>query len=104
MEKGKRICKICGEEYPYCTTKTDPNKFRWQDVACCPEHAEEYLRKIEEARNGNTNNAQPLQEDLVSATVPAEPQEEQSELKAELIETKEIDDERNNKIRKRRRK
>lgn len=103
MEKGERICKICGEKYPYCTTKNS-GKFRWQDVACCVEHAEEYLKKIEEARNGNTGNAQPLQqEDLVSAVAFAEPQEEQSELKAEL-ETKEIDDERNSKINNNRRK
>lgn len=45
MPKGVRICKVCGTEYPYCTTMTT-DKFRWQDVACCPEHGVEYFREV----------------------------------------------------------
>lgn len=47
MNKGTKICKVCGKEYEYChTKKKDPRTFRWQDVACCPEHGEEYLALV----------------------------------------------------------
>ena len=39
---------MCGKEYEACHTLR-PNlgsEFRWQDVACCPEHGSEYLRQI----------------------------------------------------------
>lgn len=49
MARATRICKICGKEYDYCRTETN-NKFRWQDVACCPEHGAEYFKRIEESR------------------------------------------------------
>lgn len=55
MPKGTRICKVCGKEYPYCTTITK-NVFRWQDVACCQEHAMEYFKLVEDARNEKTLN------------------------------------------------
>lgn len=49
MAKGKRICKVCGKEYEYCKTER-PGIYRWQDVACCPEHAAQYFRRIEASR------------------------------------------------------
>lgn len=49
MPSGTRKCKICGCEYPYCKTVTQ-DRFRYQDVACSPEHAAEYFRKIELSR------------------------------------------------------
>lgn len=49
MPKGTRKCKICGCEYPYCKTVTQ-DRFRYQDVACSPEHATEYFKKIELSR------------------------------------------------------
>ena len=51
MAAGTRICKICGKEYPYCKTFNTTNAYRWQDVACCPEHAAIYFTKIAESRN-----------------------------------------------------
>jgi len=45
-----KVCKVCGIEYPYCHTNI-PNQYRWQDVACCPEHAAEYFAKIAAARS-----------------------------------------------------
>ena len=45
MDSKTRICKICGKEYPYCHTITN-DAFRWQDVACCKEHAAKYFEKI----------------------------------------------------------
>ena len=49
MEKGIRICKVCGKEYEYCHTLL-PGVFRWQDVGCCIEHAEEYFEQIRRSR------------------------------------------------------
>jgi hypothetical protein len=48
--KGSRVCKICGKEYPYCKTENPNNVFRYQDVACCPEHGAQYLREVLIAR------------------------------------------------------
>lgn len=49
MPKGIRKCKVCGIEYPYCKTNLQV-AFRWQDVACCPEHAAIYFERIAESR------------------------------------------------------
>jgi len=46
MAKGTRKCKICGKEYEYCKTNRPAEMFRWQNVACCPEHGAEYFRQI----------------------------------------------------------
>ena len=48
MALGIKVCKVCGREYEACHTLR-PNinsEFRWQDVACSPEHGAEYLRMI----------------------------------------------------------
>lgn len=50
MAKGFRFCKVCGARYEYCHTCRKPGIFRWQDVACCPEHAERYFAQIAESR------------------------------------------------------
>lgn len=50
MPKGTKICKVCGVEYPYCKTENRGNRFRYQDVACCPEHGSIYFAKILESR------------------------------------------------------
>lgn len=50
--KATKICKVCGKEYEYCRTENTNNRFRWQEVACCPEHGAEYFRRIEESRAG----------------------------------------------------
>jgi len=52
MAKGIKVCKVCGKEYEACHTLR-PNlnsEFRWQDVACCPEHGAAYLAQVMEAR------------------------------------------------------
>jgi len=44
-------CRICGKEYEGCrSSNLDPTTFRWQDVACCEEHGNEYFQKILESR------------------------------------------------------
>lgn len=51
MPKGTKKCKICGKDYEYCRSMLpDTDMFRWQDVACCKEHGEQYLRLVLEAR------------------------------------------------------
>ena len=57
MPSGTRKCKICGCEYPYCKTITK-NRFRYQDVACSPEHAAEYFRRIELSRSAKAEPAE----------------------------------------------
>ena len=47
MAKGIRVCKVCGNKYEYChTARLNGEMFRWQDVACCPEHGSIYFAKI----------------------------------------------------------
>ena len=58
MEKAIRVCKICGKEYPYCKTWRSKDIFRWQDVACCPEHAAKYFAAVEAARKADTEEKQ----------------------------------------------
>lgn len=69
MAIGIKVCKVCGKEYESCHTLRPNlnNEFRWQDVACSPEHGAEYLRQIllsrgelsgqDTAVNTNTDNA-----------------------------------------------
>ena len=71
MATATKICKVCGKEYPYChSLRLDTNIFRWQDVACSPEHAATYFANIEASRSGA--NAKP-----------EEPQEEQDQTEIE---------------------
>lgn len=51
MPSGTRTCKICGCEYEYCKTHRSQNIFRWQDVACSPEHGQEYLERVIASRS-----------------------------------------------------
>lgn len=43
-------CKVCGKEYEGCRSVKRTPGFRWQDVACSPEHGSEYLARIEASR------------------------------------------------------
>ena len=54
MAIATRKCKICGVDYPYCKTVNRAGAYRWQDVACCPEHGSIYLAKVIAARSGET--------------------------------------------------
>lgn len=52
MATGTKICKICGKEYECCkTVRHIDGVFRWQDVACCVEHGQEYLSRVLAARS-----------------------------------------------------
>ena len=64
MAIGIKVCKVCGKEYESCHTLR-PNlnsEFRWNDVACCPEHGAEYLRKIMESRQQKQAASEPVAE------------------------------------------
>ena len=51
MATAMKKCKVCGCEYEYChTERRIAGVFRWQDVACSPEHGSIYLAKIEASR------------------------------------------------------
>lgn len=53
MATATKICKVCGGQYEYChTNRAVAGVFRWQDVACCPEHGSIYLARILESRGG----------------------------------------------------
>lgn len=62
MATGTKVCKICGKEYECCkTVRHVDGVFRWQDVACCVEHGQEYLNLVLMARSatpgtGSENN------------------------------------------------
>lgn len=51
MPKGIRKCKVCGCEYPYCKTNRTSGVFRYQDVACSPEHGKIYLSQVLKSRS-----------------------------------------------------
>lgn len=62
-------CKVCGKDYKYCQTYM-PEKYRWQDVACCPEHASEYFAQVELARGIKPKEeVQPVAEEIVEPEV-----------------------------------
>ena len=71
MPQGTRICKVCGKEYPYCKTLRDGNIFRWQDVACSPEHGSEYFAQVLAARKNDAFTVTPAQNESVD--IPDEP-------------------------------
>lgn len=41
-----KVCKICGKSYKACCNRNPSESLRWQDVACCKEHAEQYFYAI----------------------------------------------------------
>ena len=60
MPTATRICKVCGKEYEYChTLRRVDGIFRYQDVACCPEHGSIYLAEIEASRAEDANKIVP---------------------------------------------
>ena len=50
MATGYKKCRICGKSYEYCRTNRRTTIFRWQDVACSPEHGAIYFAQIAASR------------------------------------------------------
>ena len=44
MPTASLVCRVCGKEYVACRSVFANNEaFRWQAVACCKEHGEQYI-------------------------------------------------------------
>lgn len=57
MAKIQKQCKICGKKFiPCADCENDNTMFRWKRVACSPECAKEYFRRIEESRQPMVQN------------------------------------------------
>ena len=51
MDRPLLTCRICGKQYEACkSARRVDGVFRWQDVACCPEHGATYLDLIRKSR------------------------------------------------------
>lgn len=69
MATATKICKVCGKEYEYChTIRRVDGVFRYQDVACCPEHGSIYLQRVIASR---AEDIEPVKK----AKKPAKPKE-----------------------------
>lgn len=69
MATATKICKVCGKEYEYChTIRRADGVFRYQDVACCPEHGSIYLQRVIASR---AEDIEPVKK----AKKPAKPKE-----------------------------
>lgn len=82
---AKLICRVCGAEYEGCrTARHIAGTYRWQDVACCPEHGSIYLERIIASRQ---HKAETPAEKPVEAKAVAEAIEESlsDELKSEEV-------------------
>lgn len=78
MPQGVRICKVCGNEYPYCKTNRPAGISRWQDVCCSPDHAAIYFARIAESRSKNTDDE--VDENSVVTTESVDVSDEEDEL------------------------
>lgn len=65
-------CKVCGKDYEYCRTLL-PGAFRWQDVACCREHALEYFAQVEAARAASEQSDNDAPDQATPAVVETQP-------------------------------
>jgi hypothetical protein len=68
MAENTRKCKVCGKEYPYCKTAFVPGSFRYQDVACCAEHGQEYLARVIDSRTEKTSEPEKKVETVIKTT------------------------------------
>lgn len=65
MATATRKCKVCGCEYEYChTSRRVEGVFRWQDVACSPQHGQIYLERILASRSADP--VEPTSDDVSS--------------------------------------
>ena len=73
MVQGIKVCKVCGKEYPYCKNWSNANIFRWQDVACCEEHGQQYFAEILRSRGELQSDPEPSAETSQEEVVKASP-------------------------------
>ena len=79
MGKMKK-CKVCGKDYQSCNTPAG-STFRWQDVACCPEHAGIYFTQVKLSRNEKVSD-----EELKALNAYLGVDDEQEEMAEELFD------------------
>lgn len=58
MPRVMKICKACGKQYEACTTPNPNNVFRWFDVACSRECAQQYIHDVMVARGEITEEGE----------------------------------------------
>lgn len=93
MATAKRICKVCGNEYDYCRSfNPSADIFRWNDVACSPEHAAVYFAQIEASRKAqdNTPVVDVESEPEAVQNVPAQTDEQEDTVVSEEVPTKTV--------------
>lgn len=78
MPNAKLVCRICGKEYEACMKWETAEKFRWQNVACCPEHGAEYFVRVLKARGESIPEDEQLFKDYLhnNEELPKEPNTE----------------------------
>lgn len=81
MATATRKCRVCGCEYEYChTNRRVAGVFRWQDVACCPEHGSVYFAKIMESRSEASTSVEPTDVKSEQSTIVIHESDEDDEL------------------------
>lgn len=79
-----KICKVCGKEYEYChTVRRVDGVFRYQDVACCPEHGSIYLQRVIASRTEDTEPEKKVKKSARAKEIHASESTEQQSLTAE---------------------
>lgn len=86
MAQGTRVCRVCGKEYPFCKTYNPNRIFRYQDVACCPEHGAQFLAEAMQVCGSLRPSEEEflrlhggIPEDNASEDAPSEPEIEEIE-------------------------
>lgn len=84
MAKATKTCKVCGKKYEYCHTfRIVP--FRWQDVACCVEHGNQYFAEIAASRGETPVTKAAEEKDIVEDIPMDKPEEADEENKSQTI-------------------
>lgn len=56
MNKPNTKCRVCGKEYFCCSDSKVVGS--WRTMACCKEHFQEYMKRIEESRKPQINEVE----------------------------------------------
>lgn len=92
MPKVKRVCRVCGKTYEACNTTTkNSGVFQWRDVACSPECAAEYFRRVTEARKPKVSpSPEPEPQAVVEPTPEPDPAPKKSKRAKSVAKAAEV--------------